>query len=668
MSETPVDTSSAHIDGEEPSMEDILASIRRIIADDQPQTLDLDETDLGDDALDLSIEAVEAHERKMEELELSSMKNTLTIADISESTADIFEPSAVENTEPVNVEDIIDDNLETIEVPDDVAGPDAVVGLDEQLDLVVDAEATKFVEMDVLLEKSPNVEDAAEADEALSEDELIVDADDAIEKIYSNFQDMEIEQDTKSHELSEHVPDMDSSTEDLMALLQPPEDVEDLDIPEQDVSDIAAETVAEVDELDADTDIAAATYDAAGDEFIDFEMDLPLQDTEAHDLGAAAKNLDAENELPLRASQEDDIDLVKALLADLMEDEVEEGTGDTQGDNAEALESSDVMDLVTNIDDTDMISDEQSMSVFDDILDTSVAAQEDVQADALQDEISEEGFSDDTLANIFAEDIEGSISENISENVDGDEFAQSPEEATNESELAKIARLASEAAQNIQKNMVHTQEDEGVDDLVLPDADLTSRLHLMSSLSTGNVHKPTVDMEIADRETVEMEEVVRDIEDVSEPVSEDMDGLSEMMSTEAADDLEKITALLVEDGEDILQENTVFAPEDNVDENSEHNDLDSQENIEPIKEEVMAKAAKKDAIMSEETEQDAGNAFASLSSAVQEKTQAEESGPPIGDLVQEALRPMLQEWLDKHLKGIVERAVTKEVKRIASGK
>ena len=43
-------------------------------------------------------------------------------------------------------------------------------------------------------------------------------------------------------------------------------------------------------------------------------------------------------------------------------------------------------------------------------------------------------------------------------------------------------------------------------------------------------------------------------------------------------------------------------------------------------------------------------------------------GDRIGDLVQEALRPMLKEWLDKNLKGIVERAVTKEVKRISTGK
>jgi len=45
-----------------------------------------------------------------------------------------------------------------------------------------------------------------------------------------------------------------------------------------------------------------------------------------------------------------------------------------------------------------------------------------------------------------------------------------------------------------------------------------------------------------------------------------------------------------------------------------------------------------------------------------------ERGDRIGDLVMEALQPMLKEWLDANLKGIVERAVTKEVKRISSGK
>lgn len=69
-----------------------------------------------------------------------------------------------------------------------------------------------------------------------------------------------------------------------------------------------------------------------------------------------------------------------------------------------------------------------------------------------------------------------------------------------------------------------------------------------------------------------------------------------------------------------------------------------------------------------ETQDDVGNAFASLTSAVQEKAMTEENGPPIGELVKEALKPMLQEWLDNNLKAMVQRAVTKEIKRISSGK
>ena len=79
-------------------------------------------------------------------------------------------------------------------------------------------------------------------------------------------------------------------------------------------------------------------------------------------------------------------------------------------------------------------------------------------------------------------------------------------------------------------------------------------------------------------------------------------------------------------------------------------------------------AAKKDAIINEVTEGATAGAFASLNQIVENNADVQERGDRIGDLVQEALRPMLKEWLDKNLKGIVERAVTKEVKRISSGK
>ena len=84
--------------------------------------------------------------------------------------------------------------------------------------------------------------------------------------------------------------------------------------------------------------------------------------------------------------------------------------------------------------------------------------------------------------------------------------------------------------------------------------------------------------------------------------------------------------------------------------------------------EMPVKAVKTDAILDEVTETATASAFADLNQVVEEKATFNERGPRIGDLVQEALRPMLKEWLDANLKGIVERAVTKEVKRISSGK
>ena len=88
----------------------------------------------------------------------------------------------------------------------------------------------------------------------------------------------------------------------------------------------------------------------------------------------------------------------------------------------------------------------------------------------------------------------------------------------------------------------------------------------------------------------------------------------------------------------------------------------------PTEDTDMPRIVKSDTLAAEETVEATSGAFASLSQVVEEKAVYNESGPRIGDLVQEALKPMLQEWLDKNLKGIVDRAVAKEIKRISSGK
>ncbi len=82
----------------------------------------------------------------------------------------------------------------------------------------------------------------------------------------------------------------------------------------------------------------------------------------------------------------------------------------------------------------------------------------------------------------------------------------------------------------------------------------------------------------------------------------------------------------------------------------------------------MPRAVRSEAILDEVTEEATMSAFAELNQVVEEKAVYSERGPRIGDLVSEALKPMLKEWLDANLKGIVERAVAKEVKRISTGK
>ena len=64
----------------------------------------------------------------------------------------------------------------------------------------------------------------------------------------------------------------------------------------------------------------------------------------------------------------------------------------------------------------------------------------------------------------------------------------------------------------------------------------------------------------------------------------------------------------------------------------------------------------------------AASAFAGLSASLakpEPSAPAAGSGPTIDALARELLRPLLKEWLDANLPGIVEAAVRKEVERIA---
>jgi uncharacterized protein len=72
-------------------------------------------------------------------------------------------------------------------------------------------------------------------------------------------------------------------------------------------------------------------------------------------------------------------------------------------------------------------------------------------------------------------------------------------------------------------------------------------------------------------------------------------------------------------------------------------------------------AALSDPIISVETSGMVSNAFAHLA----RNTPMPAPGRSLEDIVAEMLRPMLREWMDSHLPGIVERLVRAEIERVA---
>jgi uncharacterized protein len=74
-------------------------------------------------------------------------------------------------------------------------------------------------------------------------------------------------------------------------------------------------------------------------------------------------------------------------------------------------------------------------------------------------------------------------------------------------------------------------------------------------------------------------------------------------------------------------------------------------------------------LMSATTASVAGGAFAKLSEALQptpmEESVADSSGRTVEQFFEDIARPILKEWLDANLPGIVERLVQKEIQKIA---
>ena len=246
--------------------------------------------------------------------------------------------------------------------------------------------------------------------------------------------------------------------------------------------------------------------------------------------------------------------------------------------------------------------------------------------------------------------------------------------------LAAAATLKPSALDNlleddfdIEKVLDDTADETAANDPEVVEAllDITSDDQAFSDDEDGNIDALLSDIineadQPAAAETVKgIDEEDIDLGDALAGLLDDSNMLDDDLGTEI--DVPELDATDAQTSEaDVLAAILNEDPVEDVDVTSEAVEI----NVETSQTEIadMARKTATDTILDEVTETAASSAFASLTNVVEEKAVVAERGDRIGDLVTEALQPMLKEWLDKNLKGIVERAVTKEVKRISSGK
>ena len=572
MSEQTPDTDSGMAEGQDPSMEDILASIRKIIAEDdaQAQAPSAPEAVIAAPMPELPSPSVDVSELgHVETLDLDIIAEEATgldpdieslIGDMDATASDATAPSimAAESPAAESYDDILDleipmdgtevlaeleaPEIETaaVEAPEttaqiDLSETESLTLEDELIDLVADDEIDLVAEVAEVAEDKPELGlmDGAMAALGLGGAAAVVAADKGEAEVNSEADDLSLMldnmlEDSKSYEEASR------------------------DLPEERVIDPAEDLIAE---------------DVAGDDIlseIDFIEDTPETSE-------------------VISESDPDIVLVKSLMADLTETPLEE--------EPEFLDAD--LELETAELDINDAPEETSGDVMDEIL--SMTLDDETK---LSEEIS--------IPEIDSPSLEETVSESLS--------------------LKDIAAAAEADA---------IASDGGIATGVVAAA--------AGAAAIGGAAAVTAQDDDPNIEPLASEA----IENIEDDVDETLSGLDDLL---AGDDT-------AETAEDLTPESeSSVSPEP---ETPEHTIEETPE---------MPRAKKSEAIIDEVTETATAGAFASLNQAVEEKANAADRGDRIGDLVMEAMQPMLKEWLDANLKGIVERAVTKEVKRISSRK
>ena len=579
----------------EPSMEDILASIRQIIADDQTESLD-GEIDLSqDEAIVFEEVKDEPVQEQNYEIDNAEIEEPIEVQNTDDRILNATEQSDVnDEVDILELINFVDDNTQSGPIKSDLDNQSQDSAFDESLDLVMDADASDYLTTNIAADAKPSSMPEIVSDANVGEDDL------AIPEIPQSKPNTELENSQASNTSNDEDLDLVKSLlSDLMDEPQPDDNIKSED--EEEFVDLAGEMDAIFDDADIE-DSAPETRVEQGAE-IDFVTGLVIDNT---DVDAV---FDEDMQIP---SPDDTLQSVETKLNETVEDAKPEIQPSTRQER----------DFITGdlieVEISDTESGDEAQNILEEILHKSI--EDEI---AVHEELSGKVETDQSEVMEPIEPVEAP-----SENVISSELSEKPAESPTEEidEVKPESRQSTETQSNeITEADQHIQtETVPEDDTVsLPKTDVSRKFSLLSNTTRG---VSALGLGAA---------------------------AALMKDDDKVDDTAKTTGQTV------------------------HKDIETPPKIEqdlPLhnneaeKDKAMAQAAKIETILDTETVEGSASAFASLTSAVQEKTKRNESGPAIGDLVQEALKPMLKEWLDKNLKGIVERAVTKEVKRISSGK
>ena len=776
MSETP--SENGQLDAaDEPSMEDILASIRKIISDDD-QGLELVETETPQSTSGLNSKGYAS-----EALVTGSFGN---VPNAPEPTpvADPFDENSVFND--LRGSNGMDDIL-----ANDFESDDELVDLDIEA-LLSQADAP-LETLDDSLDEAPSEEaaltDILAMDIPEPEPELSIQPSEnpAPETVLSIGGAQAFDNDTDSKESLETLLQADDATEsdslfdELEGLLtDEPESGDNIDLQQSDTSaledvpepiverkerrgligaglaavglgaksrqksetkaqDDVQETLSEItasdDAIMDDLLDTSADLDTSTDDELDAMLESLISDIEPEDSESLAEEMtpteqlsepfsapDLSENVPGLQTNPDEIDLVKSLMADLSDPESqaqdneslldsaianEDLTADlvdeevpslsdfNEAENVQSLED-DNLDLdieallngdmdqvaVDNIitgsvedvvsSETEFKGDNETDNILDDILDMSLEDELEAHEDDLESLLEIPELDEPS------EDLEAVTLNDTSSSLEDDVF-----ELTDDDMVPDMDAVLQDEAENIALNDVDKEEPEQTQ------AESSSQEGLVSDAPEETSSLLEIAME-AEKEAELLEakperelETESVLETVVEPIeAETVSGSDEKISggTIAAASGLGLAAIAAASSGLLQPEETEAQITDQEVEAIDDEELSASapeiHEISPEPEQIIQKetapmpsaAAKSETILDEVTEISTAEAFASLNQVVEEKAIVAERGDRVGDLVMEALRPMLKEWLDENLKGIVERAVTKEVKRISSGK